>query len=215
MGVVALVSGGLDSLVLVQTLLRRRQTVFPLYLRCGLVWETVEVLWLKRWLVRSAHPSLRPLTILEMPLRSVYAGHWSLTGRGVPSDRSADAAVYLPGRNLILLSQAAIVAVGRRLSAVAIGTLAHNPFGDASPRFFRQLAVCLRQALAAPLQIVAPLRRATKAQLIAAWPTQPLQLTFSCVRPQGVRHCGRCNKCAERKRAFRQARVPDPTSYAN
>jgi 7-cyano-7-deazaguanine synthase len=40
-------------------------------------------------------------------------------------------------------------------------------------------------------------------------------LTFSCLAPQGRRHCGRCNKCAERKRAFRQAGIPDPTKYAS
>jgi 7-cyano-7-deazaguanine synthase len=43
---------------------------------------------------------------------------------------------------------------------------------------------------------------------------QPFHLSFSCLQPHGLRHCGRCNKCAERQLAFRKAGVPDPTTYA-
>jgi 7-cyano-7-deazaguanine synthase len=43
----------------------------------------------------------------------------------------------------------------------------------------------------------------------------PLELTFSCLRPVGGLHCGRCNKCAERRRGFAEAGLPDPTQYAN
>jgi 7-cyano-7-deazaguanine synthase len=27
-------------------------------------------------------------------------------------------------------------------------------------------------------------------------------------------HCSRCNKCAERRKAFSEAGIPDPTRYA-
>ena len=42
----------------------------------------------------------------------------------------------------------------------------------------------------------------------------PLALTLSCMNPQGDRHCGRCSKCRERRDAFREAGVADPTDYA-
>ncbi len=48
--VVALVSGGLDSLILVRRALAGGSTVWPLYVRCGLRWEAVELAWLRRWL---------------------------------------------------------------------------------------------------------------------------------------------------------------------
>jgi len=214
-GVLALVSGGLDSLLLIQTLLRTRTLVVPVYVRGGLVWEAAELLWLRRWLSQIRHPGIEALSVLPVSLRSLYANHWSLTGRGIPSSRHPDSAVYLPGRNVLLLSHAAIYAAHRGLSTLAIGTLDGNPFEDATPAFFRRFGVCLRQALCQSIQITAPLRRWTKAQLIAANPRQPFHLTFSCLRPRGVRHCGRCNKCAERKRAFRQAGVPDPTRYVS
>jgi 7-cyano-7-deazaguanine synthase len=41
----------------------------------------------------------------------------------------------------------------------------------------------------------------------------PLQHTFSCIHPVRGRHCGHCNKCAERQRGFTEAGMDDPTSY--
>ena len=161
------------------------------------------------------HPNLQPLRVVPFPLRSIYGSHWSITGRRVPSARSADAAVYLPGRNVLLLSLAAVVAAQRDMYALAIGTLKSNPFGDASPRFFSKMAQSLSQALRAPMRIVAPLQHMTKVQLVRAAGAVPLELTFSCIHPQEHRHCGRCNKCAERRRAFRAAGVADPTRYVS
>jgi 7-cyano-7-deazaguanine synthase len=42
----------------------------------------------------------------------------------------------------------------------------------------------------------------------------PLALTLSCMNPRDSRHCGQCSKCRERRDAFRDAGVPDPTAYA-
>jgi 7-cyano-7-deazaguanine synthase len=40
-----------------------------------------------------------------------------------------------------------------------------------------------------------------------------LDLTLSCIRPSGGLHCGRCNKCEERRKAFEAAGLIDPTRY--
>jgi 7-cyano-7-deazaguanine synthase len=42
----------------------------------------------------------------------------------------------------------------------------------------------------------------------------PLEHSFSCIEPMAGLHCGRCNKCGERKAAFRMADMNDPTCYA-
>ncbi len=42
----------------------------------------------------------------------------------------------------------------------------------------------------------------------------PLGLTFSCLAPQRGLHCGACNKCSERRRAFVEVGLHDPTEYA-
>jgi 7-cyano-7-deazaguanine synthase len=156
---------------------------------------------------------LERLAVLELPMRPMYGPHWSLTGRSVPSHRSADAAVYLPGRNLLLLSKATVFADRHGASAVAMGLLAGNPFGDATPAFLRQFAACAARALGRSMRILTPLRRLTKAALVRRHPTLPFHLTCSCLQPRGLRHCGRCNKCAERQHAFAAAGQPDPTDY--
>ena len=211
----ALVSGGLDSAILVSRLLRTGGSVFPLYVRCGFVWEAAELAWLRRFLRATRSSRLLPLRVVAIPLRSVYTTHWSLTGRGVPGARSADTAVYLPGRNVLLLSVAAIVAAQHGIATIALGVLAGNPFGDATPRFFRTLAQSLTRALDRPVRLEAPLRQMSKRSLIRSATTAPLGLTFSCLRPRGRQHCGRCNKCAERRSAFRQAGLADPTLYVH
>jgi 7-cyano-7-deazaguanine synthase len=42
----------------------------------------------------------------------------------------------------------------------------------------------------------------------------PLELTLSCMNPHEGRHCGQCSKCRERRDAFAEAGVDDPTTYA-
>jgi 7-cyano-7-deazaguanine synthase len=212
--VCALLSGGLDSALLVIRLLRRGARVHPLYVRCGLRWEGAELYWLRRFLRAARCRTLAPVLIVDTPVRPLYGLHWSLAGSRVPGAASRDAAVYLPGRNLLLVTAAALLCARRRLTQMALGLLRGNPFGDASPRFIACLERCLYLALRRPLRILTPLRRCGKAQLIRTERTAPLELTFSCLRPVGLRHCGRCNKCAERRAAFRAARVPDPTKYA-
>lgn len=209
-----LVSGGLDSAVLLTRLLAAHGRLLPLYVRCGLSWEAAELHWLRRLLGAVRSPRLAPLHVIEVPLRSIYGAHWSFTGRNIPGAHSQDAAVYLPGRNVLLLTHAGILCARWGIATIALGTLKRNPFGDASPRFFREMAACLSRALCRPVRVLAPLRRLTKPALIRSAPGVPWALTFSCLRPRGRRHCGRCNKCAERRRAFRAAGVPDPTGYA-
>jgi 7-cyano-7-deazaguanine synthase len=41
----------------------------------------------------------------------------------------------------------------------------------------------------------------------------PFALTWSCY-VGGDKHCGKCGTCVERKEAFVQAGVADPTPYA-
>ncbi len=213
--VCALVSGGLDSAALLHRLLAAGRRVAPLYLRCGFGWEPAELSWLRRVLRALRCPRLAPLRIVELPLRSVYGPHWSLTGRGVPGAATGDAAVYLPGRNVLLVAHAAVACAPRRISAIALGLLKGNPFGDASPQCLRLMSRCLTLALGRPIRVLVPLRRFTKAQLIRRAASVPLALTFSCLRPVGRRHCGRCNKCAERQKAFLRAQIADPTRYAS
>jgi len=141
------------------------------------------------------------------------AAHWSVAGRGVPGERASLASNYLPGRNLLLASLAAVHCVRARIPTIALALLADNPFPDATPAFLAGLARLASRALAARIVIRAPFRGVHKEAIIRRGRDLPLALTLSCARPRGLRHCGTCTKCAERQRAFAAAGVLDPTSY--
>ncbi|MGQ0645818.1 MAG: 7-cyano-7-deazaguanine synthase [Elusimicrobiota bacterium] len=202
--VCVLASGGADSAVLLARAARGGGDVYPLFIRCGLAWEEAELHWLKKFLAATARPGLKPLTVLPLNLRRLYgSSHWSLSGRGAPGYRSRDEEVYLPGRNALLLSHSAVFCSLRDVRTILLGTLKGNPFPDASTAFFRHMAAALSAALNFPLSIRAPFSRLSKKQVLALGRGLPWELTFSCLKPRGVRPCGRCNKCAERDKAFR------------
>lgn len=199
--VCVLVSGGVDSSILTADLLRRGREVHPLYVQNGFNWEKAELFWLKRLLKALKSARLKPLTVISVPMAPLLDGHWSLTGRRVPSAKSPDPEVYLPGRNLILLGQAGIFCARRKIPRVALATLRSNPFSDATPRFRKLMEGAIGTALSWKVSVSAPYSRLAKERLAARVPGFPLELTFSCLKPKGLKHCGACNKCEERGRA--------------
>ena len=207
--VCALVSGGLDSCVMLGHLARRYAKVYPVFIRKGLVWEPAELRHLNRFLRAAKIPRVQPLTILDLPVLDLYGNHWSTTGRDVPGAKTPDEAVYLPGRNLLLLSKAAVFCAKHGIGTIALGALGHNPFRDATPKFFRGFAASAGHALGVRLKVIAPFRALTKEQVIRRGVRLhlPLHLSFSCIAPKNGRPCRHCNKCAERERAFRRVGI--------
>ncbi|MGH7563816.1 MAG: 7-cyano-7-deazaguanine synthase, partial [Gemmatimonadota bacterium] len=215
--VCVLVSGGVDSAVALADAARGPDPVLPVYVRSGLVWEPAEMYWLGRFLPSLASDSLQPLEVLEMPVEDLYGRHWSLTGEDPPDAASPDEAVYLPGRNLLLLAKTGVLAARRGCRSIVMGPLAANPFPDGRREFFDRMgeALGLAMGLDDPLAIETPLAGLSKAEVIRRGAGLRLDLTFSCLVPgEGHLHCGRCNKCAERMRGFEEAGVEDPTEYA-
>jgi 7-cyano-7-deazaguanine synthase len=213
--VCALVSGGLDSCVMLAALARQCPKVYPVFIRQGLVWEAAELQSLRRYL-RAARICHELLTILHLPANDLYGSHWSTTGRCVPAAKTPDEAVYLPGRNLMLLSKAAVFCSLHKIDTIAVGSLGHNPFPDATPKFFREFATAAGEALDFRVRIIAPFRALAKEQVARRGLRLklPLHLSFSCIAPKDGLHCGTCNKCAERQNAFRALGMEDLTRYA-
>jgi len=208
-----LTSGGLDSAILLGESLRDHPAVWPLYVRHGLYWEQAELAHLRRFLDASRTPALRPLTVLEMPVADVYAAHWSITGRGVPGADTPDDAVFLPGRNVLLVAKAMLWCRLHGVGAVAMAPLGSNPFPDATCEFFRDYEAIVNRAIGASVRVLRPYAELHKIDVMRRGRGLPLHLTFSCIRPVDGRHCGSCNKCGERRQAFRDAGLADLTEY--
>ena len=204
--VLVLVSGGVESGVLVREALRRGREVTPFYVRCGFIWEKTELKRLRRLLASLKTPRLKPLVVARADARALYGRrHWGLDGKGVPGARTKDSAVYLAGRNVLLLSQAGAYSARHGISEIEIGTLAANPFPDGREKFFDAPGEWLSAGLGRRIRVRAPFRRLHKAEIARRAGAVFMALTFSCIHPRGGKPCGKCNKCAEREKAKHEA----------
>lgn len=210
-----LTSGGLDSAVLAADSARQGWAVHPLYIRFGLAWESTEEIYLRRFFDALPHSHLlHPLVVLDLPIADVYGAHWSVSGEEVPDDTTADSAVYLPGRNLLLLAKSSVWCTLQGVEAIALGTLKGNPFADSGREFLSLFGSLVQLGLDHPLEVMTPFADMTKAQVLELGRDLPLEHTISCIDPVDTRHCGRCNKCAERRNGFSQAGIEDRTAYS-
>ncbi len=178
-----LTSGGLDSAILCVDMLRDFRTVFPLYIRGGLRWEDVELASLRRFLAAVRRPGLESLVVLDEPIADVYGTHWSTSGASVPGAETPDEAVYLPGRNLLLTTKAAIWCRLRGIETLALGSLGSNPFPDSTPAFFRDLEGLLNHAMNGSLKLVRPFDRLHKTDVLLRGQDLPLALDLLVHQP--------------------------------
>ena len=129
-------------------------------------------------------------------------------------------ATVVPNRNMIIASVLIGLAVSRRAAVVALGMHAgdHAVYPDCRPEFVTALARCAAVANEGfdPPAVEAPFVHLTKTDIArrGAELAAPLHLSWSCYRGGEV-HCGVCGTCYERREAFRDAGLPDPTAYAD
>lgn len=212
-----LLSGGLDSAVLLAAEAEHAR-VHPVYVSVGLAWEAAERAVIEKLLRAPIFDgNVAPLSVVEFSMRDVYSpNHWAITGTP-PAYDTPDEDVYLPGRNLVLLTKAGVVAATRKISRIALGPLAGNPFPDATPEFFASMARTLSIGLNHAIEIATPLASMHKEDVIKLGTRLgvPLDDTLSCMNPSGTLHCGLCSKCRERRDGFAAAGIADATRYAN
>jgi 7-cyano-7-deazaguanine synthase len=207
-----LCSAGLDSAVLLADAAAKGRAV-PMYVATGLAWEKAEQRALERLINALPHrENVADAVTLHVDMRDVYpAAHWAIRGEA-PAFDTPDEDVYIAGRNIVLLSKAAVYMAREHLERVLIGPLQGNPFPDATPEFFAAMSMALSLGLATPITIEAPLSRQRKADVIRRGLALgvPFELTLSCMQPVDGSHCGRCSKCRERQDAFREVGIRDP-----
>jgi 7-cyano-7-deazaguanine synthase len=131
---------------------------------------------------------------------------------------SAIPSSYVPFRNSHLL--AAAVSWGEVIgaSSIYIGAVAEDSSGypDCRPEFYDafQNVIDLGTKPETRITIRTPVIHLKKSEIVQKGVDlgAPLHLTWSCYQESQLA-CGKCDSCALRLRAFREAGVPDPIPY--
>jgi 7-cyano-7-deazaguanine synthase len=112
-------------------------------------------------------------------------------------------ASFVPHRNLLLATSAAMTASGLGVSSIALGIVAGTapPYPDTTAVFLRQLRRIL--GLSGKTQVLAPFVDKTKTEVVRFGRRCGFdyRLTYSCHR-QSHQHCGGCAGCTERSAAL-------------
>ena len=218
---VALVSGGLDSMVAAA---RAREEGFRLL--------ALSVDYNQRHRLELA-AARRIATILGaerhvvLPLDLAGFGGSALVGDGeVPKAGVGEAipVTYVPARNTVFLSLALAwaEAAGARDLVIGVNALDYSGYPDCRPEFiagFERLAALATRAgvEGEAFHVHAPLQHMTKADIVREADRLGLDagLSWSCYDPApGAKHCGLCDSCRLRHKGFVEAGLPDPTAYA-
>jgi 7-cyano-7-deazaguanine synthase len=218
---VALVSGGLDSMV---SAARAREDGFELLAL------TVDYGQRHRIELEAAARVAAALGAdrhILLPLDLTAFGGSALTADiAVPKDGVGDdvPVTYVPARNTIFLSLALgwAEAAGARDLFIGVNALDYSGYPDCRPDFiaaFERVAALGTKAGAEGegFRIHAPLQHMSKADIAreAARLGLDAGISWSCYdpTPEGL-HCGFCDSCRLRAKGFEEAGLADPTVYA-
>jgi len=137
----------------------------------------------------------------------------SLTGEGAVDRHARGSRVLCPAETCWLLAKSLLWCHLHGVPAIALGSLQTNPFPDATPEFLSRVPGNRQSRGGRSCQSAAAFRRHEKGRRDGAGKGLPLAHTFSCAAPKEGLHCGKCSKCGERRDAFADARMVDPTVY--
>lgn len=137
----------------------------------------------------------------------------------IPEGHYADdnmKSTVVPFRNGIMLSVACGLAESRDLRHVLIANHGgdHAIYPDCRAGFIEAMSRAMTEGTYEGIDIMAPYTGITKTDIArrGAEIGVDYSLTYSCYKG-GEKHCGRCGTCVERKEAFADAGLTDPTDY--
>jgi 7-cyano-7-deazaguanine synthase len=214
---VVIYSGGLDSTTLLYHLLAEGHEVKALSVNYGQRHMSREMAAAGAVCARL---KIEQRTIDLRALVTLFGGN-ALTNTGVALPEGAYAPetiaqTTVPNRNMVMLSVGIAWAVALKFDAVAFG--AHRGertnYPDCQPPFAEAMDQAARECDSKPIRVLAPFVNGVKADIVrrGAEIGVPFNLTWSCYAG-GEQHCGRCGTCIDRRTAFLQADVADPTNY--
>jgi 7-cyano-7-deazaguanine synthase len=220
--ILAIVSGGLDSVTLAHSLRANGHDVSVVSFNYGQ--RHVKELHFAEICARDIDGMHEVVDMRQM--LQVFSGS-SLTSKSIEVPDGHYAAetmkiTVVPNRNAIMLNIACALAISRGFDQVAIGVHGgdHYIYPDCRPLFIKSQKDTLMLAnegfLSADFELLSPFIDLDKAGIVGIGDRigVPWENTWSCYKGEEV-HCGSCGTCFERREAFVLAGVHDPTDYAS
>ncbi len=218
---VVLLSGGIDSSVLLHLVRRDTACVHALWFQYGQRHgRELECARYQAEAVRVASFQVLDFGVLGR----ILAPSSALIQGGAPVPRLEDTPpamrdqppTYVPNRNMTLLAIAAAVAESLGISRVCYGAQAQDEYGywDCTRSFLERMNQALALNRRQPVCIEAPLLEHTKADNVRLGLALGVDFarTWSCYRGESLA-CGECPTCVERLKAFALNNARDPLPY--
>lgn len=160
-------------------------------------------------------------TIVAMPfINELFKSDLLKSGGEVPEGHYADPSMkrtVVPFRNGIMLSIAAGYAESIEAKVLVLGNHSgdHAIYPDCRSDFTIPMAEAIKYGTYAELDVQRPFEKISKTDIarLGGILMVPYEMTYSCYNG-GEEHCGKCGTCYERKEAFRDSGVIDPTKYS-
>lgn len=137
----------------------------------------------------------------------------------IPEGHYADEnmkSTVVPFRNGIMLSVACGLAESRGLKHVMMANHGgdHAIYPDCRDTFVEAMSEAMQRGTYDGVSLIAPFTDMNKGRIAALGGELGVDYshTYSCYKG-GAKHCGKCGTCDERKEAFAQAGLEDPTVY--
>lgn len=124
--------------------------------------------------------------------------------------------VWVPGRNIVFTAIATSFAEAEDAEKIIVGWDLEEAvtFPDNSKEFLDAFNKVLEIGTLDGVQIEAPVINLNKKEIVnlGAKVNAPMNLSYSCYMGEDE-HCGICESCMRRRRAFEEANVEDETKY--
>nr|MCR5193236.1 7-cyano-7-deazaguanine synthase QueC [Bacteroidales bacterium] len=158
--------------------------------------------------------------VIDLAFMKQYFNSSLLSGADAIPNGNYDEAnmksTVVPFRNGIMISVACGLAESRGLKRVIIANHGgdHAIYPDCRANFIAAMGGAMQAGTYEGVRLDAPYTHLTKTDIVLRGVRLGIDYgkTYSCYRG-GERHCGTCGTCTERREAFRDANVPDPTEY--
>lgn len=167
--------------------------------------------------------------VIELPWLSKISTSSLNTAEEIPEvtfndlddiEKSSETAssVWVPARNMVFTSIAISYAESIGAEKIIVGWDAEEAatFPDNSKEFLNVFNELIGVGSPENIKIEAPAIDLSKEEIVKLGVEvgAPMELSYSCYKG-GDKHCGVCESCMRRKRAFRQLGIDDLTEYEN